>query len=293
MSKSPKGIILGGGTGTRLWPMTQSLNKHLLPVYDKPMIYYPLSTLMQAGIKDILLITAPQDLPQYDILLGDGSQWGINITYGIQEAPKGIAQAFLIGEKFIGDDNVTLILGDNIFYGSNISSSLQKAMAKKQGATIFPYYVNDPQRYGVVTFDNNKKPIDIIEKPQQPASNYAVTGLYCYDKQVIDMAKHLKPSARGELEITDINNEYLKKNQLDAEILSRGIAWLDTGTPSSLLDASHFIHTIEERQGLKIGCPEEIAWRMKYINDDELAKASERYAKNNYGLYLKNLLAVK
>lgn len=293
MSKSPKGIILGGGTGTRLWPMTQSLNKHLLPVYDKPMIYYPLSTLMQAGIKDILLITAPQDLPQYDILLGDGSQWGINITYGIQEAPKGIAQAFLIGEKFIGDDNVTLILGDNIFYGSNISTSLQKAMAKKQGATIFPYYVNDPQRYGVVTFDSNKKPIDIIEKPQQPASNYAVTGLYCYDKQVIDMAKNLKPSARGELEITDINNEYLKKNQLDAEILSRGIAWLDTGTPSSLLDASHFIHTIEERQGLKIGCPEEIAWRMKYINDDELAKASERYAKNNYGLYLKNLLAVK
>ncbi len=293
MSKSPKGIILGGGTGTRLWPMTQSLNKHLLPVYDKPMIYYPLSTLMQAGIKDILLITAPQDLPQYDILLGDGSQWGINITYGIQEAPKGIAQAFLIGEQFIGDDNVTLILGDNIFYGSNINTSLQKAMAKKQGATIFPYYVNDPQRYGVVTFDNNKKPIDIIEKPQQPASNYAVTGLYCYDKQVIDMAKYLKPSARGELEITDINNEYLKKNQLDAEILSRGIAWLDTGTPSSLLDASHFIHTIEERQGLKIGCPEEIAWRMKYINDEELAKASERYAKNNYGLYLKNLLAVK
>jgi glucose-1-phosphate thymidylyltransferase len=285
-----KGIILGGGTGTRLWPMTLAVNKHLLPVHDKPMIYYPLSTLIGAGIQDILLISTPQDLPLYQTLLADGSQWGISIQYAIQDQPKGIAQAFLIGESFIGNDNVTLILGDNIFYGSQISQTIHNALSKKNGATIFPYYVNDPQRYGVVTFDKENKPISIEEKPANPQSNYAVTGLYCFDNNVIEISKHLQPSARGELEVTDINKHYLKEGLLHAEILSRGIAWLDTGTPSSLLDAAHFIHTIEARQGLKVGCPEEVAWRMGYINNEKLELAAKRYSKNDYGQYLLGLL---
>jgi len=285
-----KGIILGGGTGTHLWPMTLAVNKHLLPVHDKPMIYYPLSTLIGAGIQDILLISTPQDLPLYQTLLADGSQWGISIQYAIQDQPKGIAQAFLIGESFIGNDNVTLILGDNIFYGSQISQTIHNALSKKNGATIFPYYVNDPQRYGVVTFDKENKPISIEEKPANPQSNYAVTGLYCFDNNVIEISKHLQPSARGELEVTDINKHYLKEGLLHAEILSRGIAWLDTGTPSSLLDAAHFIHTIEARQGLKVGCPEEVAWRMGYINNEKLELAAKRYSKNDYGQYLLGLL---
>lgn len=285
-----KGIILGGGTGTRLWPMTLAVNKHLLPVYDKPMIYYPLCTLIAAGIQDILLISTPHDLPLYQTLLEDGSQWGISIQYATQEEPKGIAQAFLIGESFIGKDAVTLILGDNIFYGSHISQTIKKGLENTKGATIFPYYVNDPQRYGVIVFDKDNKPISIEEKPQIPQSNYAVTGLYCFDNRVIDITKQLRPSSRGELEVTDINKYYLSEGLLHTEILSRGIAWLDTGTPSSLLDAAHFIHTIEARQGLKIGCPEEVSWRMGYINNEKLEEAAQRYRKNDYGQYLLSLL---
>lgn len=288
-----KGIIMAGGSGTRLWPMTLGVNKQLLPVYDKPMIYYSLSILMEAGIRDILIITTPLDIELYQTLLQDGSQWGINITYGIQEKAGGIAEAFLVGEQFIGQSNITLILGDNIFYGSCITPVLQKAIQKPVGGTVFAYYVQDPSRYGVVVFSEKGKALTIEEKPKHPQSQYAVTGLYTYDNRVVEIAKNLKPSARGELEITDVNNFYLDEQTLDVEILNRGTAWLDTGTPASLLDAAHFIHTIEMRQGLKVGCPEETAWRLGFINDEELARAASRYSKNDYGKYLLDLLSHK
>ena len=286
-----KGIIMAGGSGTRLWPMTLGVNKQLLPIYDKPMIYYPLTMLMEAGIRDILLITSVQDLETYQALMQDGSQWGVSISYATQDSPKGIAEAFIVGKPFIAQDNVTLILGDNIFYGSNITHALKKATKKSTGATIFAYYVQDPMRYGVLVFSEKGKPLAIEEKPKHPQSHYAVTGLYCYDNRVVEFAKHLKPSGRGELEITDINNLYLQEQELDVEILNRGTAWLDTGTPASLLDAAHFIHTIEARQGLKVGCPEEVAWRMGYIDDEALARAATRYSRNDYGQYLLNLLS--
>lgn len=286
-----KGIIMAGGNGTRLWPMTQAISKQLLPVYDKPMIYYPLTTLMEAGIRDILIITTPHDLPMYQALLKNGNQWGINLSYAIQDKPGGIAEAFLVGKQFIGNDNVTLILGDNIFYGTQIHTLLTNAINKKTGASIFAYYVHDPQRYGVIVFNNQLKPIAIEEKPQQPKSHYAVTGLYCYDNQVVDIVKNLRPSKRGELEITDVNNCYLQKEQLHAEVLNRGAAWLDTGTCASLLDAAHFIHTVEERQGLKVGCPEEAAWRKGFISDEILEKLAQENLHNNYGQYLLGLLA--
>jgi glucose-1-phosphate thymidylyltransferase len=288
-----KGIIMAGGSGTRLWPMTQVISKQLLPVYDKPMIYYPLTTLMEAGIRDILIVSTPHDVEMYRTLLKDGTQWGINLSYVVQANPGGIAEAFLVGEKFIGNDNVTLILGDNIFYGTQIHSVLTKAINKKSGASIFAYYVQDPERYGVIVFDEKLKPFAIEEKPQQPKSHYAVTGLYSYDNQVVHIAKELKPSARGELEITDINNAYLNMGQLNAEILSRGIAWLDTGTCASLLDAAHFIHTVEERQGLKVGCPEEAAWHKGFIDDAALEKLAQQNLRNTYGKYLLNLLEHK
>lgn len=288
-----KGIIMAGGSGTRLWPMTLSINKQLLPVYDKPMVYYPLTTLMEAGIRDILVICTPIDLELYEMLLQDGSQWGLNISYCTQEKPGGIAEAFIVGAPFIDRDHVTLILGDNIFYGNSIHQGLQKALKKTMGGTVYAYYVQDPSRYGVVVFNEKGKPLIIEEKPKQPQSQYAVTGLYTYDNRVIDIAKNLTPSARGELEITDINNFYLEEKTLDVEILSRGTAWLDTGTPESLLDAAHFIHTIEMRQGLKLGCPEETAWRLGFINDEELARTATRYAKNDYGQYLLRLLSHK
>lgn len=288
-----KGIIMAGGSGTRLWPMTQVISKQLLPVYDKPMIYYPLTTLMEAGICHILLVTTPHDLPMYQALLKDGKQWGIDLSYVIQEKPGGIAEAFLVGRKFIDNDNITLILGDNIFYGTQIQSLLNDAIHKKTGASIFAYYVQDPKRYGVIVFNDKFKPIAIEEKPEQPKSQYAVTGLYCYDNQVVDIIKELQPSKRGELEITDVNNYYLHKEQLHAEILNRGVAWLDTGTCSSLLDAAHFIHTIEERQGLKVGCPEEVAWRKGFISDENLEKLAHSNLRNDYGKYLLDLLAHK
>ena len=288
-----KGIIMAGGSGTRLWPMTQVISKQLLPVYDKPMIYYPLTTLMEAGIRDILIVSTPHDVEMYRTLLKDGTQWGINLSYVVQANPGGIAEAFLVGEKFIGNDNVTLILGDNIFYGTQIHSVLTKAINKKSGASIFAYYVQDPERYGVIVFDEKLKPFAIEEKPQQPKSHYAVTGLYSYDNQVVHIAKELKPSARGELEITDINNAYLNMGQLNAEILSRGIAWLDTGTCASLLDAAHFIHTVEERQGLKVGCPEEAAWHKGFIDDADLEKLAQQNLHNTYGKYLLDLLEHK
>jgi glucose-1-phosphate thymidylyltransferase len=284
---------MAGGSGTRLWPMTQVISKQLLPVYDKPMIYYPLTTLMEAGIRDILIVSTPHDVEMYRTLLKDGTQWGINLSYVVQANPGGIAEAFLVGEKFIGNDNVTLILGDNIFYGTQIHSVLTKAINKKSGASIFAYYVQDPERYGVIVFDEKLKPFAIEEKPQQPKSHYAVTGLYSYDNQVVHIAKELKPSARGELEITDINNAYLNMGQLNAEILSRGIAWLDTGTCASLLDAAHFIHTVEERQGLKVGCPEEAAWHKGFIDDAALEKLAQQNLRNTYGKYLLNLLEHK
>lgn len=285
-----KGIILAGGSGTRLHPLTISTSKQLMPVYDKPMIYYPLSTLMLAGLQDILIITTPHDSVAFERLLGDGSQWGINIEYAIQPSPDGLAQAFIIGEQFLGNAAATLVLGDNIFYAQGLSSRLQEIGAKTSGATVFGYYVTDPERYGVVSFDDEGKATTIEEKPEQPQSNYAVTGLYFYDNDVVDIAKSIQPSPRGELEITDLNNVYLERGDLEVERLSRGSAWLDTGTMASLLDAANFMRVIEERQGLKIACPEEISWRMGLINDEQLQHIAEPLQKSGYGRYLMQLL---
>jgi len=281
-----KGIILAGGSGTRLYPVTQAISKQLLPVYDKPMVYYPLSTLMLAGIRDILLISTPKDTPRFEELLGDGRKWGIRLKYQEQKSPDGIAQAFLIGRKFIGKDPVALILGDNVFHGHDLTTLLKKAAQKKRGATIFAYPVEDPERYGVVQFDKAGKAIGIEEKPKRPRSRYAVVGLYFYDNRVVEIAAGLKPSARGELEITDVNKAYLERGQLDVAPMGRGYAWLDTGTHESLLEASHFIETIERRQGLKIACPEEIAFRMGYISGAKLKALARPLAKSGYGSYL-------
>ena len=285
-----KGIILAGGSGSRLHPMTIAMSKQLLPVYDKPMIYYPLSTLMQTGIRDILIITTPNDANVYQSLLQDGSRWGLNICYATQAKPDGLAQAFLIGEDFIGDSRVCLILGDNIFYGNKIEETLKKAVGGNGGASIFAYYVNDPERYGVVVLDENQKAIDLEEKPINPKSHYAVTGLYMYDNDVVDIAKSLKPSARGELEITDVNKVYLERKVLRVELFDRGTAWLDTGTIQSLLDAANFIRVLEERQGLKIGCPEEIAYRQGFIDSAQLETLANSLGKSGYGQYLLELL---
>jgi glucose-1-phosphate thymidylyltransferase len=285
-----KGIILAGGSGTRLYPITHVVSKQLLPVYDKPMIYYPLSILMLAGIKEILIITTPQDSGLFQALLGDGKNLGLEIEYAVQEAPEGLAQAFIIGKEFVGDDSVCLILGDNIFYGHGLQDLLYKAAVREKGATVFGYYVRDPERYGVVEFDKSKKAISIEEKPAEPKSNYAVTGLYFYDNSVIDIAENLKPSPRGELEITDVNRIYLNSGALNVEIMGRGFAWLDTGTHDSLVDATTYIKTIEDRQGLKVGCIEEIAYHMGFIDASQLMKLAEPVLKNAYGEYLLNLV---
>ncbi len=285
-----KGIILAGGSGTRLHPITKHINKHLLPVYDKPMIYYPLSNLMLAGIRDILIITTPKDASTYQDLLGDGSHLGLNISYAEQPKPEGLAQAFIIGESFIGNDNVCLILGDNVFYGQDLMRKLQNAEKKLPGAVVFAYYVDEPQRYGVIAFDKNNRVVDIIEKPAHPPSHYAVTGLYFYDSNVVEYAKSLKPSARGELEITDLNRIYLQQGKLSVELLGRGYAWLDTGTCQSLLEASQFVALLEQRQGLKIACPEEIAWRKGYITSEQIQKLAEPLKKSGYGQYLLKII---
>ncbi len=285
-----KGIVLAGGSGTRLYPVTQVVSKQLLPVYDKPMVYYPLSTLMLAGIRDILLISTPQDTPRFRDLLGDGKRWGLHLQYAVQPKPEGIAQALLVGREFIAGDRVALVLGDNIFHGHDLSALLQSAAAREEGATVFAYPVRDPGRYGVIDFDAQGKAISIEEKPRQPKSRYAVTGLYFYDRKVVDIAARLKPSARGELEITDVNRAYLERGELNAVGMGRGMAWLDTGTHEALLEAAHFIETIERRQGLKIACPEEIAYRMGFIQASELEALAKPLEKSGYGEYLKRVL---
>ncbi len=290
MQKKRKGIVLAGGSGTRLYPLTHSLSKQLLPVYDKPMIYYPLSVLMLGGIRDILIISTPRDIHLFSELLGDGSKWGMNFEYAIQERPEGLAQAFLIAENFLNGSPSSLILGDNIFYGQAISILLEKAQKRSKGATIFSYQVTDPERYGVVEFDSNFKALSLVEKPEFPKSNFAVTGLYFYDEQVVNFAKELKPSTRGELEITDLNSIYLSKNMLHVEIMGRGFAWLDTGTHESLLEASQFVSIIERRQGLKISCPEEIAWRNKWIDNEKMLELAKIYKNTDYGNYIRNLI---